>query len=146
MTTSSEKSTLPPGFSLPAKPILAVDFEPIVYPGDHKKTAELATGVWPLDQPPQPDIFGFLEQALEFFTIHIITWRADRYSLQRWWKRFGWTCDNTGKPDGIEMKERLVPGTHIYLASRVFLWKGIFPSPIELTKFVPYPQSEERGK
>lgn len=131
---------------LQAKPILAVDFEPIVYPGEHKKTFELATGVWPLDQPPAKGIFEFLEASLEYFAVHIITWRAGRYSLGRWWKRFGWTCDPSGKPDGLEMKEHLMPGTHIYLGSRVFRWEGDFPSPIELTKFVPYPERDQSAK
>ena len=120
------------------KLILAVDFEPIIYPGP------LATGVWPLDKPPQPGSFEFLEQAMEFFAVHVISWRSERYSLQRWWKRFGWRCDKAGKPEGVEMKEKLAPGTHIYIGSRVSLWRGIFPSPLELTKFVPYPDSEER--
>lgn len=124
------------------KLILAVDFEPIIYPGDHLESMRGMS--WPLDLPPQPRAFEYLEASQEFFEIHIISWRAPNYSFLMWWKRFGWRPDGNGKPEGLRMRSEVSKDTHVYLGTRVFPWQGVFPSPLELTKFVPYPQSEER--
>lgn len=126
-----------------AKPVLAISFEPIIYPGDHLKSYDTKSTL--LDKPPQEGAFHFLEAALGHFDIDIITWRMDHYDFYRWWKRFGWECaPRTGRPRDLDFAGAVKPYTSIYLGTRVLEWKGNWPSPLELTKFVPYPESEER--
>jgi len=119
------------------KRILAVDLEPCIYPGDAFESQRF--NVWPMDKPPVEGAFDFLEAALEHFEIHVITWRASHWEYFRWWGRFDWPCDGkTGRPSHVTTKNGVGPGTFLYIASRVIKWEGSFPSPIELTKFVPY--------
>ncbi len=126
-----------------SKPFLAIDYEPLIYPGDHLKSYDAQSTL--LDKPPVEGAFQFLYAALVHHRIDVITWRNDNYDFWRWWKRFGWECEPaTGRPERIEFGHRVQPHTSIYLGTRVLEWRGNWPSPLELTKFVPYPESEER--
>jgi len=125
-----------PGSSTP-KLILAIDLEPIIYPGDAYEAQRF--NVWPMDKPPVEGAFDFLQAASEHFEVHVITWRASHWEYLRWWKRFHWPCEGkTGRPEFISTVNSVAPGTFMYIASRVIKWEGVFPSPLELTKFKPY--------
>ena len=123
------------------KRILAIDFEPIIYPGDAYGAQRF--NAWPLEKPPQIGAFEFLQAAVHFFEVHVVSWRASHWEYLRWWKRFHWPTEGkTGRPEFIKTKHQPEPGTFLYIAGRTMEWKGDFPSPLELTKFTSYASGE----
>lgn len=126
-----------PSSSTSLKPILAIDFEPVVYPGDAYQS--FRHNEWPLEKPPRDGSFEYLNHLLELFEVHVVSWRSSHWEYLRWWKRFHWPCDGkTGRPDYIHVKNHVEPGTFLYIANRVIPYERIDPSPVELTKFMPY--------
>ena len=119
------------------KPILAIDFEPFIYPGDALEAYR--TEAWPLEEKPVEGAFDYLIELGPYFDVHVISWRSSFYSYWRWWKRFHWPCDkDTGAPQFLGLKYRVEPQTFLYLGGRVMRFGETLPSPLELTKFVPY--------
>ena len=119
------------------RPILAIDFEPIIYPGDPYEAQRF--NAWPLEKPPQDGAFQFLEAAQHYFEVHVVSWRSSHWEYLRWWKRFHWPTEGkTGRPEYLKIMTHPESGTFLYMAARTREWKGGFPSPLELTKFSPY--------
>jgi len=128
------------------KPILAIDFEPCIYPADAYEAQQY--NAWPLEKPPVDGAFDYLRELLEHFDVHVVSWRSTHWEFLRWWKRFHWPCDGkTGCPEDIHIRYHEETGTFLHIGSRVKVFTGYpAPSALELTKFAPYALDRGAGQ
>ena len=117
-------------------PILCVDFDGVI----HSYTsgwqgAEIVSDV------PVEGAFEFLARAMQHFDVQIYSARTAQkggsWAMLRWFKRHGWPSGKNQPLDGLIFPHDK-PAAFLTIDDRCYLFKGTWPDPEELTKFVPW--------
>lgn len=90
---------------------------------------------------PVEGAFEFLARAAAHFDVQIYSARTSQegglWAMSRWFKRHGWPAGKDGVLEGLTLP-RDKPPAFMTIDDRCFLFKGTWPDPEELTKFVPW--------
>ena len=121
------------------RPILCVKFDGVIH--EYNASWRLASSV--ILGKPVEGAFDFLAHARDHFCVCVIGERnagpLSRRALFRWFKDHGWPVEDR-RPANLLFPHR-PPECFMLIDDRCLRFEGVFPDPLELTKFLSWKDS-----